>query len=83
MNKIKRDINQLEEMCWYLKRQNFVKAIKLCKLKSDCFYKPTDVIERQIVDNINYDIANGTRNAYEYCRHLKLDLEIILEFRKG
>lgn len=83
MNNIKRDINKLEEICWYLKRKNFTKAIALVKLKSDCYYKRTDTIERQIVDNINYDIANNTRNAYEYCRHLQCDLKIVLEFREG
>ena len=64
-----------------MRRKNFAKAFKLLNLKSDCYYKPTDIIESQICDNINYDIVNRTTNAYQYVRHLKTDLEIILELK--
>lgn len=78
-NNIKRDIKRLDEIAWYLKRKNFSKAFNLLNLKADCYYKPTEEIERQICDNINYDIVSGTQQAYEFCRHLKLDLELVLE----
>ena len=80
-NNIKRDIKVLDEIAWYLQRKNFAKAFKLLNLKSDCYYKATDIIESQICDNINYDIVNKTTNAYQYVRHLKTDLEIILELK--
>lgn len=78
MNKltdIQTDIGVLEQIIDALEQKLYHKALNICVLRANVYYKQRSIIQSQLKHNIKIDMVNGTRYAVDYARHLLSDLE--------
>lgn len=81
IDKIKKDIKHLQRVADAIGKRDYSEAYKHCRLQADIYYKPVDVISKQLSHNVTYDAENGTNYAEQYALHLICDAERVLTHR--
>lgn len=75
MTNIQSDIGILEQVIDALEQKLYHKALNICVLRANVYYKSHKIIEYQLKHNIKIDMVNGSQYALEYARHLLYDLD--------
>lgn len=65
---LEKDRDTLRFIIYAMGERDYYGALTQCKLSSDVFVLDVNIVEKELLNNIFYDIANNTSTSIDYAK---------------